>query len=155
MTYFFTYGERMSAERMAQFAPEASLVGPAHLQGYRLAFNVASRAWGGGAANAVPDPGGSMWGVLWNLGDDDATGLDSFQGDGEITHGAVDVTVAGPDGSVPARTLVVRTDGGFVRPTERYVAMLRANAERQGLPEEALLAIDHAAAGPGSRVASI
>ena len=155
MTYFFTYGDRMGSERMAQFAPDATLVGPARLPGYRLAFNVASRAWGGGAANAVPDPRGSMWGVLWDLGDDDAAALDSFQGDDEITHGVVEVTVDGPDGSISARTLVVGTDGGFVRPTERYVAMLRANAERQGLPEEALLAIDEAAAGPGGRVASI
>jgi hypothetical protein len=65
MPYFFTYGDRMSSERMAQFAPGATLVGAARLTGYRLAFNVASRAWGGGAANAVPDPRGSMWGVLY------------------------------------------------------------------------------------------
>ena len=155
MTYFFTYGDRMSSERMAQFAPDASLVGAARLTGYRLAFNVASRAWGGGAANAVPDPRGSMWGVLWDISDDDTTGLDSFRGDDEIAHGVVDVTVEGPDGSLPAKTLVVTTDGGFIRPNERYVAMLRANAERQGLPEEALLAIDEAAAGPSGRAVSI
>ena len=155
MTYFFTYGDRMSSERMAQFAPDATLVGAARLTGYRLAFNVASRAWGGGAANAVPDPRGSMWGVLWDISDDDTTGLDSFRGDDEIAHGVVEVTVEGPDGSLPAKTLVVATDGGFIRPNERYVAMLRANAERQGLPEEALLAIDEAAAGPSGRAASI
>ncbi len=134
MTYFFTYGERMSSERMAQFAPDATLVGAARLTGYRLAFNVSSRAWGGGAANAVPDPRGSMWGVLWDISDDDTTGLDSFRGDDEIAHGVVEVTVDGPDGSLPAKTLVVATDGGFIRPNERYVAMLRANAERQVSP---------------------
>lgn len=155
MTYFFTYGDRMSSERMGQFAPDATLVGAARLTGYRLAFNVASRAWGGGAANAVPDPRGSMWGVLWDISDDDTAGLDSFRGDDEIAHGVVEVTVQGPDGSLPAKTLVVATDGGFIRPNERYVAMLRANAERQGLPEEALLAIDEAAAGPSGRAASI
>ena len=155
MTYFFTYGDRMSSERMAQFAPDATLVGAARLTGYRLAFNVASRAWGGGAANAVPDPRASMWGVLWDISDDDTTGLDSFRGDDEIAHGVVDVTVEGPRGSLPAKTLVVTTDGGFIRPNERYVAMLRANAERQGLPEEALQAIDEAAAGPSGRAASI
>ena len=154
MTYFFTYGERMSAERMAQFAPDATLVGAARLTGYRLAFNVASRAWGGGAANAVPDPRGSMWGVLWDISDDHTTALDSFRGD-ETAHGIVEVTVESADGSLPAKTLVVTTDGGFIRPNERYVAMLRANAERQGLPEEALVAIDDAAAGPSGRAASI
>ena len=155
MTYFFTYGERMGTEQMAKSAPDATFIGPARLPGYRLAFNVTSRAWGGGAANAVPDPRGTMWGVLWDLSDGDATALDSFRGDDEIAHGIVEVTVERPDGSLPAKTLVVASDGGFVRPNERYVAMLRANAERQGLPEEALLAIDEAAAGPGGRIASI
>ena len=134
MTYFFTYGDRMGSERMAQFAPDATLVGPARLPGYRLAFNVASRAWGGGAANAVPDPQGSMWGVLWDFGDDDPAALDSFHGDDEITHGVVEVTVDGPDGSISARTLVVGTDGGFVRPTSATSRCCAPTPSARGCP---------------------
>jgi hypothetical protein len=43
----------------------------------------------------------------------------------------------------------------FVRPTDRYVAMLRANAEKQGLPVEALAQIDAAAAGSYGQAPSI
>jgi hypothetical protein len=44
--------KRMCSELMSQFAPDAPLVGAAWLTGYRLAFNVETRAWGGGGANA-------------------------------------------------------------------------------------------------------
>lgn len=155
MTFFFAYGDRMSPERMAEFVPEATVVGPARLPGYRLAFNVMSRAWGGGAANAVPDRVGSLWGVLWDLGEEDPTGFDSFRGDDETAHGLIEVTVEGPGGQVVARTLSVATAERFVRPTERYVAMLRANAERQGLPAEALEAIDSASQGLHGQTPSI
>jgi hypothetical protein len=153
--YFFAYGDRMSPERMAESVPEARIVGPARLPGFRLAFNVSSRAWGGGGANAVPDPAASMWGVLWDLGEEDPSSFDSFRGDEATAHGLIEVTVEGPDGRVTARTLCVGSSERFVRPTERHVAMLRANAERQGLPEEALEAIDRAAQGPLGQTPSI
>lgn len=155
MAYFFAYGDRMSPDRMAEFVPDAKVVGPARLPGYRLAMNVSSRTWGGGAANAVPDSAGSMWGVLWDLGEEATTDLDSFRGDDETAHGLLDVTVEGPDGPVVARTLCVTTGERFVRPTERYVAMLRANAERQGLPAEAIEAIEAAAEGLHGQTPSI
>lgn len=154
MTYFFAYGDRMSPERMTEFVPGATVVGPARLRGYRLVFNVMSRTWGGGAANAALDPAGSMWGVLWDIGDASPTGLDTTRED-ETPHGLIDVTVEGPDGTVTAQTLAVWSGERFVRPTERYVAMLRANAERQGLPPDALEEIESAAEGLYGQAPSI
>ncbi len=73
MAYFFAYGDRMNTEKMQAGSPSARVVGPGRLDGYRLAFNVVSRSWGGGAANAVPDPGpasgascGRSTTVSWN-----------------------------------------------------------------------------------------
>ena len=63
MAFYFAYGDRMNAEKMTGSIPGARLVGPGRLDGYRLVFNVNSRAWGGGAANAVPDARSSVWGV--------------------------------------------------------------------------------------------
>src|SRR4029077_5202970 len=56
MAFYFAYGDRMNAEKMAGSIPGARLVGPGRLDGYRLAFNGNSRTWGGGAANARPPP---------------------------------------------------------------------------------------------------
>ena len=144
MTYFFAYGERMNADLMAERMPGSKVIGPAKLPGYRLVFNVMSRSWGGGAANAEVDPASSMWGVLWDIGDGDPATLESSRDEGAAP---IDVTVEGPDGPVTAQTMAIWSGERFVRPNERYLGMLRANAEKQGLPPEALTEIEEAAAG--------
>jgi AIG2-like family len=154
VTYFFAYGERMSAEKMQADAPGARAVGPARLDGYRLAFNVASRSWGGGAANALADPRGHLWGVLWELDDQAFGSIDSFRGE-EPSRLVLDVIVDGPDGEVPARTYAVDSPERFIQPGDRYVAMLRAVATDQGLPKDALDAIEAAGSGPPGSAPSI
>lgn len=146
MPFFFAYGARMNPETMLGDTPGAVLVGPARLDGYRLVFNVPSRSWGGGAANALPALSGHLWGVLWEIGESDLEAFDSFRGDERMQH-VLDVEVEGPDGRVRARTFAVDSPQRFVAPSERYLAMMRAVAEAQGLPEEALADIDAAARG--------
>jgi hypothetical protein len=149
MAFFFAYGDRMNEEKMIGEKPNARLVGPARLDGYRLAFNVISRAWGGGAANAVHDPRGSLWGILWELQDGDLQDLEPINRGGMPAEDRIlDVEVHGPDGVVQARTFAVESHESFVRPTDRYFDMLRATAMNQGLPEDALAAIDQAREAP-------
>jgi hypothetical protein len=149
MAFFFAYGDRMNEEKMIGEKPNARLVGPARLDGYRLAFNVISRAWGGGAANAVHDPRGSLWGILWELQDGDLQDLEPINRGGMPAEDRIlDVEVDGPDGVVQARTFAVESHESFVRPTDRYFDMLRATAVIQGLPEDALAAIDQAREAP-------
>jgi gamma-glutamylcyclotransferase len=154
VTYFFAYGERMNAEKMRADAPGAIAVGPARLDGYRLAFNVTSRSWGGGAANAVADPRGRLWGVLWKLDDEAFRSIDSFRGE-EPSRLVLDVVVEGPDGEAAARTYAVDAPERFVQPEDRYVAMLLAVASDQGLPQEAIDAIETARLGPRGSAPSI
>jgi hypothetical protein len=144
--YFFAYGARMNPGTMQSDTPGAVLVGPARLDGYRLAFNVQSRSWGGGAANAVPAIDGRLWGVLWEVGEAELEALNSFRGDEQMQK-VFEIEVQGPDGTAQATTFAVDSPERFVAPTDRYLAMLRAVAEQQGLPEEALAQIDAAAAG--------
>jgi gamma-glutamylcyclotransferase (GGCT)/AIG2-like uncharacterized protein YtfP len=139
----------MNPKTMRTDTPAAVLIGPARLNGYRLAFNVPSRSWGGGAANAVPALGGHLWGILWEIGEGDLEALNSFRGDEHMQH-QLEVEVQGPDGQVKATTFAVDSPEQFVAPADRYLAMLRAVAREQGLPEEALVDID-AAAERGNR----
>jgi hypothetical protein len=84
--------------------------------------------------------------VLWDLGEADPTRLDTSR-DADEPPQPLNVTVDGPDGPVEAQTMAIFSGERFVRPSERYVAMLRAQAEEHGLPKEALDAIDEAAEG--------
>ena len=146
MPYFFAYGARMNPDTMRSDTPDATVIGPARLDGYRLVFNVPSRSWGGGAANVVPAVGGQLWGILWELDDAALEALNSFRGD-ERMQLVLDVEVQGPEGPVQATTFAVDSPERFVAPSDRYLAMLRAVAEDQGLPQEALSEIDTAAQG--------
>ncbi|HEU4355959.1 MAG TPA: gamma-glutamylcyclotransferase family protein [Actinomycetota bacterium] len=146
MPHFFAYGARMNPGTMRSDTPGAVLVGPARLDGYRLAFNVQSRSWGGGAANAIPAIGGRLWGILWEVGEAELEALDSFRGDEQMQK-VFEVEVQGPDGPIQATTFAVDSPERFVAPSDRYLAMLRAVAEQQGLPQEALSEIDAAATG--------
>jgi AIG2-like family len=149
MAFYFAYGDRMNAEKMAGSTPGARLVGPGRVDGYRLAFNVHSRAWGGGAANAMPDPRSSLWGVLWELDDQELEELEPINRGGVATDDRVlDVDVEGPEGVVRARTFAVESHEAIVRPTDRYFEMLRATALAQGLPEDAIAALDRARETP-------
>ena len=146
MPHFFAYGARMNPTTMRSNVAEALLVGPARLDGYRLTFNVPSRSWGGGAANAIPALGGHLWGILWEIDEEGLEALNSFRGDEHMRH-QLEVEVQGPDGPVKATTFAVDSPEAFVAPADRYLAMLRAVAVDQGLPEEALAEIDAAATG--------
>jgi hypothetical protein len=149
MAYYFAYGDRMNTERMTEDAPSATLVGPGRLEGFRLVFNVISRSWGGGAANAIPDPRSALWGVLWDVDDDELQRLApintaSFS---DVANHATEVAVAGPSGPVSARTFWIESHEAFVRPNDRYFDMLHATAEVQGLPPEALNELERARMG--------
>jgi hypothetical protein len=149
MAFFFAYGDRMNEEKMIGEKPRARLVGPGRLDGYRLAFNVISRGWGGGAANAVRDQRASLWGILWELDEADLDGLEPINRGGMPAEDRVlTVDVEGPEGVVQARTFAVDSNEAFVRPTDRYFDMLRATMVIHGLPEDAIAAIDRARESP-------
>jgi gamma-glutamylcyclotransferase (GGCT)/AIG2-like uncharacterized protein YtfP len=144
MPFFFAYGDRMSVDKMHADVPEARLVGTAFVNGYRLVFNVMSRSWGGGAANAVFDPGSRLWGVVWEVGDGDFDRLDSLRGPGGTQHRTVDVLANADEGPLQASTFVVDSNVAYVRPTDRYLQMLRSVTAQRELPFEALDAIERA-----------
>jgi hypothetical protein len=155
MAFYFAYGARMSTSEMMKVSVQARALGPARLDGYRLEFNVRSREFGGGAANAIDDPAGHIWGVLWDIPDAELDSLGSYQGDNPGASHAVDVHVEGPDGTVTARTLMIDSQAGFVRPTETYMRTLHAAISAHGLPPEAAKAVDRADQLPNPPTPSI
>ncbi len=137
MPNYFAYGALMGTSSMYEACPEARKVGPARLAGYRIEFNVASREWAGGAVNAIPDPDGTIWGVLWEIPDEAFERFDTFQGSDSSLSVREDVQVEGPDGTAQALTFRVASQSAYVRPTEAYMRHLQKAISTQGLPEEA------------------
>ncbi|HZB03358.1 MAG TPA: gamma-glutamylcyclotransferase family protein [Actinomycetota bacterium] len=151
---YFAYGSNMDARTMQRSVPEASLVGPGRLEGFRLEFNVYSDRWEGGAANLEPDEDGHLWGVVWDIPEDALERLDTFIGHPTF-YRREGVSVVVPSGE-PTECVTYRVahQRGYVRPTAQYLARLRGAVRTQGLPPEALDIIESAASPPQPHIST-
>jgi gamma-glutamylcyclotransferase (GGCT)/AIG2-like uncharacterized protein YtfP len=151
---YFAYGSNMDPRTMRRTVPEAQVVGPGRLEGFRLEFNVYSDRWEGGAANLEPDEDAHVWGVVWEVPDGAMDSLDTFVGHPTF-YRREDVAVA-PSGSDPLECLTYRVahQKGYVRPTPQYLARLRGAVRLQGLPPEALDIIESAALPPRPHIST-
>ena len=148
MELYFAYGSNIDPHHMARRAPGARALGPARLDGFRLAFNVYSTEFDSGAANLELDERAHVWGVLWEVPEDELQGLDAFQGHPTFFR-REDVVVEGPQGPAIAWTFRVAHQGkSYVRPTDEYLNRIRAAIRTHGLPPEALDLVDEAARPP-------
>jgi gamma-glutamylcyclotransferase (GGCT)/AIG2-like uncharacterized protein YtfP len=148
MLHYFAYGSNMDPRHMTERVPGAQVEGPCRLEGFRLQFNIYSTEWRGGAANLELDPDAHVWGVLWEIPEEECGGLDAFQGH-PIFFRREDVVVEGPSGPVLAWTYrVAHQQGSYVRPTDAYLRLIYAAIRVNGLPPEAMEDVDRAARPP-------
>lgn len=139
---------------MAEASPGARPVGIGVLKGYGLAFNLYSERWHGGAVNLELDPRSRTWGVVWEVPDAEAPGLDTYTGHPTFhRQELVPVHVAGE--RVECVTHRVAYQGGFVPPSDAYVNLLRSAMRRHGFPPEALDALEAAAETPSRGIEQV
>lgn len=148
---YFAYGANMHPRQMAKGSPAARALGPGLVEGFRLSFSVYSDRWKGGAANIMPDEGGRVWGVVWEIPEDDIADLDTFVGHPTFyRHDDVVVSIAGS--LETCRTYRIAHQHGFVKPDQAYLQLLRSAIREQGLPVEALDLLERAASLPYPRI---
>jgi gamma-glutamylcyclotransferase len=144
---YFAYGSNIDADQMGDRAPSAVPLGVGRLDGYRLVFNVYSRRWEGGAANMEPDPQAQVWGVVWDIPDEELGNLDSFAGH-PVFYRREQVPVNLGEGTETCFTYRVANKAGYVRPTDAYLERVRAGMRAREFPEEAFEALERAARPP-------
>lgn len=91
---YFAYGSNMNLDQMALRCPQAEVVGPARLEGYRLAFRGNGYS---GVATVLPQPGSCVEGVLWKISARDEMHLDYYEGYPRL-YGKEMLSVTGRDG---------------------------------------------------------
>lgn len=151
MSHYFAYGTNMDPRLMQKAVPQATPAGHGRLEGYRVEFNVYSDRWQGGAANLEPDRDAHVWGIVWELGEDDLPKLDTYVGH-PTYYRREEVTVETDAGSVDCITYRVAHQSGYVRPTDPYLNRLRQAIRMQGLPPEALDILEAAARPPRPQI---
>lgn len=135
MPVYFAYGSNLSARQMAVRCPSAVRLGPARLDGFRLAFDHPSRRWGGYAADVVPAPGAHTWGGLWTVSEVDLAALDRFEGVAVGAYARHLLPVAGGlvRDAVVYRVASPQAEGA---PAPRYLHVILEGAREFGLPAE-------------------
>ena len=131
---YFAYGSNMLHERLYARVPTAVPVATGTLPNHCLDFAKVSND-GSGKGDVVDSPGNAVWGVLYEVADEQLANLDRNEGPhyrrddvGIVVAGAMQwasVYRARPDHRDPAKL-----------PYDWYLALVIAGARQNGLPED-------------------
>jgi gamma-glutamylcyclotransferase (GGCT)/AIG2-like uncharacterized protein YtfP len=130
---YFAYCTLLDRDEMARFCPNAVPGDVGRVSGWRVEF--ASYASERGGCNLAPEAGHDIHGIIYDLSDEEMTGLDTISGVPQGFYERIDVDVTTEDGHViPAITYIIPSPAGPFRPSETYVRPILAGAHAVGLP---------------------
>lgn len=133
---YFAYGSNMAPGVIARLCPRHHYLGVARLADYRLAFTRRSVKTGTGVADIVQDPGETVWGVLYGIGDDELAVIDRKEGQGwAYTRVLLPVQLIEDGQEHAAVTYTVASkEPTEIPPSRQYLGRVIAAARERGLP---------------------
>lgn len=147
---YFAYGSNMNPGQMAERAPGARTLGVARLVDYCLCFPRFSRARNCASAGIEPRPGNAVWGVLYDVPENDVPVLNYHEG--YEPHGPVaanrrilrEVIALRLGGSEPVKAMAYFAvpDGTRERPSAAYMNTIIDGALYHGLPKAYIAALE-------------
>ena len=134
MPYYFAYGSNMSTNQMRNRLESASFkVGVAKLAGWRLIFDKISKD-GTGKANLLKDEQGEVWGVIYQVTDEQMERLDDFEKG--YCRAEVEVALDGDNKSLDVITYISNERDPTLHPSRDYLNTIIEGAREHHLPEE-------------------
>ncbi len=76
---YFAYGSNMDWDQIKERCPSAGFFSAAKLKDHRLAFSRKSEIRGCGSADAIPEQGQNVWGVIYQIDEEDFGQLDAAE----------------------------------------------------------------------------
>ena len=149
---YFAYGSNLDPDQMRERCPAHQLVGVAMLRDHKLIFPLFSEDWGGGVVSVQLSHGKDVWGVLYDLSEDDLRALDAHEGfhapgDAHNLYEREPIwveLVRPDDGSVPRRVrcwiYLARTANPSL-PSRRYLETVLRGARAHRLPDDYIAAL--------------
>lgn len=145
---YFAYGSNLDLMQMAQRCPAAKLVGPAQLANHRICFPRRSPVRGCAVASFEAYRGGVVWGVIYELDEDDLKRLDEREGFDPVNPSAVnrycrvDVTVQHTAGErIEAVAYVAVPEENPGRPSRDYLKHIIEGAAAHSFPDDYIEAL--------------
>lgn len=131
---YFAYGSNLDPEQMQRRCPGHRVVGAGFLRGHRLRFQGEGVDWGGAVATIVPDASETVWGVIFELSEDDLRRLDEYEGPELYDRRDFDVRLA--DGGAVRATAYVMRRRPEGKPSKMYLNAITRGARSHGLPTD-------------------
>lgn len=135
MPYYFAYGSNMDTNQMQQRLESAclSVVSVAKLVGWHLVFDKISKD-GTGKANLLQDEHGEVWGVVYQITDEQMTKLDGF----EKGYSRKEVEIALREDNTRLNVITYISDkrNSTLHPSRDYLHIIIQGAREHHLPEE-------------------
>ncbi|MGA7268466.1 MAG: gamma-glutamylcyclotransferase family protein [Aestuariivirga sp.] len=140
--HYFAYGSNMSLAQMRARCPESVAIGTGWLSDHALVFPRYSTRRQSGAASIAPQPGATVWGVIYSTTETDLARLDVFEGfradrlAAENNYNRAMVSVARPDmDALACVTYIARPEAEHVPPSPDYLQTILTGAIENALPE--------------------
>lgn len=136
MKFYFAYGTLLGEKAMRDFAPSAKPVGVMRLEGYELGFGETHVA-GKGGCWLRPVDGGSVYGVQYELSDEDMERMDKASGIPEGLWAHLPVRLLDETGNrVESNTYTIPGTPPAFTPGDDYLGKIKAGLETTRLPAD-------------------
>jgi len=138
---YFSFGSNLSIERIRINNKSANFFCVGVLKGYRFAFQGYSKYWKGSTANIYPDQQSQVYGILWEMDQNDLENLDRQEL--HYTRIEVEVNKVNSDESYTCWTYteenhykqLVDEDGRNDRPSLKYKQLVINGAKLNQFPD--------------------
>lgn len=133
---YFAYGSNMDSLQMMERCPDSVFVGKATLKDYMINFTRYSGNWKGGVADIVESKESVVWGLLYEISDNDLNNLDVSEGHPTI-YKRINVLVEDDKESfLSAYAYEVVNKKSFIQPSNKYLSILINAAVKYDFPGE-------------------
>lgn len=141
---YFIYSETLHPNQLKERAPEHTFLYRGYLQDHTLAFPRWSAQWRCGIASLVPSVGDRVWGVVFDITQEDLNILDRYGDEvpaGAFRHSTVNICPEHPEGETPSKEMVtthIAKAAGKFKPQDHYIDFVMSGLKHWKLPEECL-----------------
>ncbi len=140
VTLYAAYGTNLDPARMSERCPHSPLHGSGWLEGWRLTFGGEDHGWDGALATIVQDTYERVFVAIYDVTDEDITGLDGWESADTGLYRKTKVRVSTMTEEVVAWVYVLDAfEGGL--PSASYLGTLADAAEAADAPADYVSAL--------------
>jgi gamma-glutamylcyclotransferase (GGCT)/AIG2-like uncharacterized protein YtfP len=132
--YYFAYGSNMNWEQMQRRCPSTRFVCVASLKDYRFAIARHSRLRKCGTANISANTGSEVWGIVYDVSDQDLIILDSFE-DGYRREKLFVLASNDSQSSLEVLVYIAEKEDNVPLPNPEYKRLIVDGARHWNIPE--------------------